>query len=231
MSIFNADYRGIPIKSDSRIHDAVIDILREKLSNNSKQISILDVAAGKGAISQRVIDSFRNIVMDCNDLESGVMAKGIRNSFSLNLNEDFNFNKKYDIILAVEIIEHLENPFHFIRYLDSHLKSNGLILLTTPSIDSFFDRLWFLLKGYHFYFGSKGIINSGGHITMCPQWLLSHIAAKHNLDLIVAPKSISAMNLLGWRGRLMLRALSPLRIILQNAHESTSTICIFQKRN
>jgi len=233
MPIFNATYKGIPIKSDSRVHVAVLDILRNCLSPIStlKTINILDVATGRGSLAQRVIDSFSNIVIDCNDLEDGVLAKGARRISSLDLNFDFNFEEKYDVVLAIEVIEHLENPFHFIRMLQKHLKPRGFILVTTPNVDSFFDRLWFLFFGYSFYFGARGIVNSGGHITMCPVWLLRHIAESQNLELEVIPNTIDSKSLLGFKGRTLLSLLSPLKLLLKDVNDQSSTICIFRNKN
>ncbi len=229
--IFKNNYKAIPIKSDSRVHDLVLDILRESIPFKNNHISLLDIASGKGALAQRVIDFFPNIIVDCNDLEQGIMTKGARKIYSKDLNLNFNFNLKYDVILAVEVIEHLENPFHFIRFLKKHLKPNGFILITTPNVDSFFDRLWFLFFGYPFYFGSRGIVNSGGHITMCPKWLLSHIASSLNLKVNIVSHSIDSKGLLGFKGRALLSLFKPLKLILRDVNDESNTICIFKNIN
>jgi SAM-dependent methyltransferase len=233
MPIFGAKYKGIPIKSDSRVHVAVMEILKYTNTDLSKPINYLDVATGKGALAQRIIDSFKNIVMDCNDIEGGVLTIGAEKIFSQDLNKDFDFEKKYDVILAVEVIEHLENPFHLIRNLKRHLNPGGFILLTTPSTDSLFDRLWHLYSGYSYYFGERGIINSGGHITMAPEWLLRHIASNENLDFEMCPQSniIDIRKLLGFKSRLALVFLYPLRFFIKNANDRSGTICIFRSRD
>ncbi|MAG37882.1 hypothetical protein CMI45_00645 [Candidatus Pacearchaeota archaeon] len=41
--------------------------------------------------------------------------------------------KRFDTIIAGEVIEHLESPIAFIRYCKSLLKKNGRIILTTPN--------------------------------------------------------------------------------------------------
>lgn len=230
MPIYNANYKGIPIKSDSRVHIAVIEVLKKSLINSCNRITCLDVATGKGALAQRIIDSFPNIEIDCNDYEDGVLTVGARNIFSKDLNNDFIFENKYDVILAIEIIEHLENPFHFIRNLKSHLKPGGFILLSTPNTDSLFDRLWHLYYGYSYYFGERGIINSGGHIMMTPEWLLRHIALKEDLDFKIVSNLIDSKALMGPKGRLILALFYPLRFIVKNYNDRSSTVCIFQSR-
>lgn len=47
--------------------------------------------------------------------------------------ETFELNKKFDIIFAGELIEHLSNPGLFLQQSKKHLKENGYIILTTPN--------------------------------------------------------------------------------------------------
>lgn len=50
--------------------------------------------------------------------------------------QNFDLRKKYpqgfDVIVASEVIEHLVNPGSFLECVKKHLKSNGVLLLTTP---------------------------------------------------------------------------------------------------
>jgi SAM-dependent methyltransferase len=53
----------------------------------------------------------------------------------------------FDLVCAVEIIEHLESPIGFLRSVGRLLKPDGVALVTTPNMDNMPSRLRFLLAG------------------------------------------------------------------------------------
>jgi len=55
----------------------------------------------------------------------------------------------FDFVIAIEIIEHIENPFHFMRQAKAMLQDaeDGAVLITTPNPLSVKDRLKFLFLG------------------------------------------------------------------------------------
>ena len=58
-------------------------------------------------------------------------------------------------ITAIEIYEHLENPFHFIRELARVLEQGGTLILTTPNPHHLFNKLSFLINGEFYRFSEK----------------------------------------------------------------------------
>jgi 2-polyprenyl-3-methyl-5-hydroxy-6-metoxy-1,4-benzoquinol methylase len=52
--------------------------------------------------------------------------------------ENFVLQKKFDVIFAGEIIEHLSNPGLFLNQCYEHLNDNGVLIITTPNCFSFF---------------------------------------------------------------------------------------------
>lgn len=69
-----------------------------------------------------------------------------------------------DWIFALEVIEHLANPRHFIAEASRSLKDGGKLFLTTPCNDSMTARLSFLFRGYFPAFCEHDYRLSG-HIT------------------------------------------------------------------
>jgi len=57
--------------------------------------------------------------------------------------------ESFDIVLLVEVIEHLENHRAAMDEVARVLKPGGVLILTTPNIMRLNSRLHFFLTGYH----------------------------------------------------------------------------------
>src|SRR5512140_694891 len=55
----------------------------------------------------------------------------------------------FDVVLLVEVIEHLENHRAALSELARVLKPGGILILTTPNVMRIKSRLHFFLTGYH----------------------------------------------------------------------------------
>lgn len=69
-----------------------------------------------------------------------------------------------DWVFAVEVVEHLANPRHFVREAHRCLRPGGRVLVTTPCNESLTARLSFLFRGYFPAFCEHDYRMSG-HIT------------------------------------------------------------------
>lgn len=152
-----------------------------------KKLKVLDMGAGKGALSQRIYDlGFSDIsAWDINTKQFQPRKIPIT---AVNLDEDFvkKDKGKYDLITASEIIEHLENPYKFMRQASSLLKPKGILLISTPNIESAFSRYQFLFKGEFIWFDNFAF-QEWGHITPIGQWKMNLLAKK--AGLIITAKS------------------------------------------
>lgn len=66
----------------------------------------------------------------------------------------------FDGLTSIEVIEHLENPYHFLRESARILKPGGILILSTPNPDHIFNKLSFFLRGrfYRFLDGNDHIM-------------------------------------------------------------------------
>lgn len=125
-------------------HKKVIEMLKSE-----ERGIVLDAAAGEGSLSQNLKDIGYRIIA-CDIVSESFKAKGIRCN-KIDLNEDLPYkNDCFDYVVSVETIEHLENPWHFLREVSRVLKAGGRLILTTPNINSISSRVMFLYNlNYH----------------------------------------------------------------------------------
>ncbi|MGG6265139.1 class I SAM-dependent methyltransferase [Leptolyngbya sp. AN03gr2] len=73
-------------------------------------------------------------------------------------------DQSIDWIFAIEVMEHLANPRHFVQEAKRSLKPGGKLVITTPNNDSLRSRISFLLRGYYPAFCEHDY-QVAGHIT------------------------------------------------------------------
>lgn len=116
----------------------------------------LDLGAGSGALGLRLRERGFNVL----GVDQRTPPSPPIPWVELDLNTpgfDHTLGKnEYDLITAVEVIEHLENPYAFLRGIRSLLKPSGIALLTTPNLGNLPSRIQFLLKGTLRYFDARG---------------------------------------------------------------------------
>ena len=176
-------YQGILIQSDTGLHQQIAALVTEVLPPGA---SILDWGCGQGALSQRLADlGFRVQAVD-------LSAADFRASVPFE-NLDFNdgqqlaaFLRKYessfDLILGVEVIEHLENPWQYMRNLRHLVKPGGFLLLSTPNITSWVSRVNFFFRGRFHQFEDAD--RAYGHIAPIAQDELTIICEKLGLRIV-----------------------------------------------
>lgn len=166
------------------LHDRVLSLV-DKFDPNSSRF--VDLAAGEGALTVRLLERGHDVVpVDAFD-ENWKLA-GVPLSVQ-NLDAEFaepmlaQDNRKFDAIAAVEIIEHLENPFRFARECAKLLRSGGHLYLTTPNVESAFSRLIFLYTGRLNSFGAYETVRPA-HITPIFGWKLEMLLDEAGFEVI-----------------------------------------------
>ena len=107
--------------------------------------------------------------------------------YKIDLNNNFSklINKKFDIITAIEVIEHLENPRHFLRECNKLLNLSGKLLITTPNIESIPGRIKFLIKGNFRFFDEDIRFNEPSHITPIQSFLFKKAIISSGFKIIL----------------------------------------------
>jgi 2-polyprenyl-3-methyl-5-hydroxy-6-metoxy-1,4-benzoquinol methylase len=163
-------YRGLRMHGNSpNLHAKMAEYAQSYLAPGSK---ILDLGCGTGALCLRLSDSGFSAA-GCDGVSESFKLHGQVPFFSVDLNSNFSevFPDKFDAITATEIIEHVENPRHFLRQCRNLLNDGGKIFITTPNIDSPMARAFYVRTG-NFWLFTDRLYHSVGHITPVSKWVL-----------------------------------------------------------
>jgi len=143
---------------------------------------IFDGAGGNGILSRNLIKMgfkvFSTDIAVRDNLQKGLSL------YQSNLNRDLaHKNARFDYCVCLETIEHLENPWHFIRELARVLKPGGRLILSTPNIDYLTCKVCFLFKGSFYPFFGDWQYSVIGHITPLSKYYLTRILKKYGFEI------------------------------------------------
>ena len=123
-----------------------IKYIKENIINNFKlkvkkkpldKINILDIGCGGGLLSEPMTRLGANVTGIDASIKNINIAKLHAKKNNLKINylcsspEKLKIQKKFDVILNMEIVEHVEDINFFINSCTKHLKKNGLMFVAT----------------------------------------------------------------------------------------------------
>lgn len=111
--------------------------------------TLLDVSCKEGDVLQAL--QARGLRLRGTNYEpTGPGLNGIPIDYGVNLLERLPYDDaSFDVVLLIEVIEHLENHRAALGELARILKPGGVLILTTPNIMRLNSRLHFFWSGYH----------------------------------------------------------------------------------
>ncbi len=111
-----------------------------KIKNTNKPLSginILDIGCGGGLLSEPMCRLGANVTGVDASIKNIKIAKLHSNKNGLKINyicsspEKLKIKNKFDVILNMEIVEHVEDISFFLKSCSKHLKKNGLMFVAT----------------------------------------------------------------------------------------------------
>ncbi|MDD5284862.1 MAG: class I SAM-dependent methyltransferase [Desulfuromonadaceae bacterium] len=120
---------------------------------------ILDIGAGRGYMARKLggylagkgLDP-RDVLVACDLFPEFFEYEGVE-CIKVNAIDRLPFdNNSFDIVYAIEVVEHLQNPYAFIGEIFRIVKPGGSILLSMPNILNISSRISFFLNGFHVLF-------------------------------------------------------------------------------
>lgn len=136
------------------LHANLVSQLPTGLSRHGR---ILDLGCGTGAWLERLADNgFENLHGVDADTDQNVGIRATVTQANLDATGWEERLGTYDLITAIEVLEHLENPGQFLTQVAHLLNDNGQLLLSTPNVHSVICRLRYLMLGKLKQFDDKG---------------------------------------------------------------------------
>ncbi|GJL83970.1 MAG: hypothetical protein DHS20C01_36040 [marine bacterium B5-7] len=119
---------------------------------------VLDVGSGSGLLAADLVE--KGAVVTAVDIEFDAQTRRKDVSYieiDLDTPNQPDFGRRYDYVIAADLIEHLRHADPFVRNLHRSLKSDGKLILSTPNIAIWFYRLSLLIG--RFNYGDKGTLD------------------------------------------------------------------------
>ena len=128
----------------------ILSRILKKYSNKKK--IILDYGCGVG-INLDVLSKFGKVFYyDKSRLAINYVKKNYsKKKFFKNINKLYKYKKKFDLIVATDVIEHIKNDKKEIIKISNLLKKDGYILITVPAFQSLFSSKDISLKHFRRY--------------------------------------------------------------------------------
>jgi SAM-dependent methyltransferase len=163
---------------------------------------VIDVGPGQGAFATRLVDAGYDVAaigihpqqyIGTAPLVHGDLDRGL----------PFRSASLHGIV-AIEVIEHLENPLWFVREACRCLIQDGWLIVTTPNVRSVAARLSVLLRGHPTYFG-EAEYRLNGHINPVSVEQVERIAERCGLAVEIVTYNVGKMPIPWIRHRFPLR--------------------------
>lgn len=224
-------YNNLLIKADLGLHDQIATELLGTLPKNAK---ILDLGAGEGALSERLADLGFHVTAADKDEENFKSTKASFTKINFDSLEDIQvFTEKhqneFDAVLGIEVIEHVQDQWQYVRQLMQMVKKDGLILITTPNTASWLSRVLFLLSGRFHQFSDADL--SYGHINPISEWELNLILKETGAtDIKTTPAgTLPALYLSNFKTSLLSFLMLPLRPFMKGIIDGWCIMAVAKK--
>ncbi len=149
MSVYDTNFQKYGL-SPSQLK--IIELIEERAKH--KPLTILELGCASGYMT-KIIKKLGQV--DVVDVDKKMLQKASHSSRKSYLGslDDQKFLKtltgKYDVIVAADVFEHLQNPEQCVQFLKSHLADDGHLIFSLPNIACWKIRKELFLNGFFEY--------------------------------------------------------------------------------
>lgn len=154
---------------------------------------VADVGAGRGAFSKLLGESLRARGLDprehvfaCDLIPESFEYEGVACARTRADGELPFDDASFDATVSIEVVEHVEDQFAFVRELARVTRPGGRVIVTTPNVLNVNSRLRTLFTGFPALFDPLPLATSdprllGGHIHPIAPYFLAYVALRAGL--------------------------------------------------
>jgi 2-polyprenyl-3-methyl-5-hydroxy-6-metoxy-1,4-benzoquinol methylase len=173
---------GLPEKWRPKVTKDRFDVIGKYIPGKS----VLDMGcmeygrgqSGKASWLHRRISSMAGEMVGVDLLGDRTGSKEFR-IIKANVEDDkFNLGRKFDVIIAGELIEHVQDQRTFLHNIFRHLKSDGHLIITTPNASGMGFFLRKLLKMY------RGISAARDHVLLHDEQTVSGVLRLNGFSVV-----------------------------------------------
>lgn len=151
------------------------DLLRDLISQYARGRRVLDIGCGNGAILEYLGSEWERYGVElCTESSRRAAERGV-NILGETLDDLSTDQQPFDVILMIDVIEHLPNPIPTLRRARSLLTRQGILIIFTGDTEAW---SWRLLGSRYWYCCLPE------HVCFYSQRTFEHIAARMNWKIV-----------------------------------------------
>jgi len=135
---YRKEYRPAPTiqnentcERKNHYHNAFLKPLFDKWKKEGTNPVVFEVGAAYGRLLHMIRHNFPEADVSGTELTT-VMRRVAKNYLDIELNEEFDKTKKYDLIITYKVAEHMPNVDKDLQMYADHLKEDGLLYIGVP---------------------------------------------------------------------------------------------------
>jgi len=137
-----------------------------RLTDNMDHGLAIDAGSGQGAFTESLLErGFPVVMLDRDDSFARSRPKGA-DLVVVDLNYGVPLRDGcVDHLFAIEVVEHLWNPYGFIGEAVRLLRGGGTFTMSTPNVENVWQKVIYLLTGRFLYFKHQNVNAEGDHFS------------------------------------------------------------------
>ena len=114
---------------------SIINKIKKINDSDRTSLSVLDFGCGQGFLL-KLLENY-NYDLYGYDFSKKLVEIACQNTRASKIYNKLPVNRKYDIIILSEVLEHLQDPLSILKDLKNKLKKEGYLIITVPNGDRF----------------------------------------------------------------------------------------------